>query len=92
VPLRRREAESSWIGQTKTDLREFKTTVRNLHEQPIRISVIEPSSPKGTILEHATYRPGRVSFELKSLVNAIELSCQDRQQHPAIEATLVSSD
>jgi uncharacterized protein (TIGR02231 family) len=41
VPLRRRETESSWIGQTKTDLREFKTTVRNLHAQPIRISVID---------------------------------------------------
>jgi uncharacterized protein (TIGR02231 family) len=41
VPLRRRENEPSWLGQTKTDLREFKTTVRNLHAQPIRISVID---------------------------------------------------
>jgi uncharacterized protein (TIGR02231 family) len=51
VPLRRREAESSWIGQTKTDLREFKTTVRNLHAQPIRISVIDrfPFSENGAI-------------------------------------------
>jgi uncharacterized protein (TIGR02231 family) len=51
VPLRRREAESSWIGQTKTDLREFKTTVRNLHAQPIRISVIDrvPFAENGAI-------------------------------------------
>jgi uncharacterized protein (TIGR02231 family) len=51
VPLRRREAESSWIGQTKTDLREFKTIVRNLHAQPIRISVIDrlPFSENGAI-------------------------------------------
>jgi uncharacterized protein (TIGR02231 family) len=51
VPLRRREAESSWIGQTNTDLREFKTTVRNLHAQPIRISVIDrlPFSENGAI-------------------------------------------
>ena len=41
VPLRRRENEPSWIGQTKTDLREFKTTVRNLHAQPIRITVVD---------------------------------------------------
>ena len=27
--------------RTKTDLREFKTTVRNLHAQPIRITVID---------------------------------------------------
>ncbi|MFL5152350.1 MAG: mucoidy inhibitor MuiA family protein [Microvirga sp.] len=41
VPLRRRENEPSWIGQTKTDLREFKTTVKNLHAQPIRITVVD---------------------------------------------------
>jgi uncharacterized protein (TIGR02231 family) len=41
VPLRRRENEPSWIGQTKSDLREFKTTVRNLHAQPIRIAILD---------------------------------------------------
>ncbi|HEX8167226.1 MAG TPA: mucoidy inhibitor MuiA family protein [Beijerinckiaceae bacterium] len=41
VPLRRRENEPTWIGQTKTDLREFKTTVRNLHGQPIRIAIVD---------------------------------------------------
>ena len=41
MPLRRRENEPSWIGQTKTDLREFKTTVKNLRAQPIRITVVD---------------------------------------------------
>ena len=41
MPLRRRENEPTWIGQTKTDLREFKTTVKNLHAQPIRITVVD---------------------------------------------------
>ncbi|HEX2240959.1 MAG TPA: mucoidy inhibitor MuiA family protein [Actinomycetota bacterium] len=41
VPLARRESEPSWIGQTRSDVREFKTTVRNLHKQPIRITVGE---------------------------------------------------
>ncbi|HEY8566853.1 MAG TPA: mucoidy inhibitor MuiA family protein [Beijerinckiaceae bacterium] len=41
VPLRRRENEPGWIGQTKTDLREFKTTVRSLHAQPIRVTVMD---------------------------------------------------
>ncbi|HEX8665499.1 MAG TPA: mucoidy inhibitor MuiA family protein [Beijerinckiaceae bacterium] len=41
VPLRRRENEPGWFGQTRTDLREFKTTVKNLHAQPIRISVVD---------------------------------------------------
>jgi Domain of unknown function (DUF4139) len=27
--------------RTKTDLREFKTTVRNLHAHPIRISIVD---------------------------------------------------
>lgn len=41
VPLRRRENEPTAIGQTKTDLREFKTTVRNLHAEPVRITVFD---------------------------------------------------
>ena len=41
VPLRRRESEPSWIGQTKSDLSEFKTTVRNLHGWPMRITVLD---------------------------------------------------
>lgn len=41
VPLRRRENEAGWIGQTKSDVREFKTTVRNLHVVPMRITIAD---------------------------------------------------
>jgi uncharacterized protein (TIGR02231 family) len=41
VPLHRRESEPSWIGQTKSDVSEFKTTVKNLHGGPMRITVID---------------------------------------------------
>ena len=34
-------SEPTWIGQTKSDLREFKTTVKNLHAQPLRITIID---------------------------------------------------
>jgi uncharacterized protein (TIGR02231 family) len=41
VPLRRREDGPGWLGQSKTDLREFKTTIKNLHLQPMRITIID---------------------------------------------------
>jgi uncharacterized protein (TIGR02231 family) len=41
VPVRRRENEPSWIGSTKTELREFKTTVKNLHDAALRITVTD---------------------------------------------------
>jgi uncharacterized protein (TIGR02231 family) len=41
VPLRRRESEPGWVAQNKTDQREFKTSVKNLHAQPIRITVTD---------------------------------------------------
>jgi uncharacterized protein (TIGR02231 family) len=41
VPLRRRESEPSWIGQTKFELSEFKTTVKNLHGWPMRITIVD---------------------------------------------------
>jgi uncharacterized protein (TIGR02231 family) len=41
VPVRKRESESGFIGQTKNDLREFKTTVKSLHAQAIRIVVLD---------------------------------------------------
>jgi uncharacterized protein (TIGR02231 family) len=41
VPLRRRESEPSWIGQTKSELSEFKTTIKNLHAQPVRITIVD---------------------------------------------------
>lgn len=40
-PLRRRESEPGWIGNAKTDLSEFKTTVRNLHATPMRITIVD---------------------------------------------------
>ena len=41
VPLRRRESEASWIGQSRSEVSEFKTTVKNLHGQPIRITIVD---------------------------------------------------
>jgi uncharacterized protein (TIGR02231 family) len=41
APLHRRESEPSWIGQTKSDVSEFKTTVKNLHGVPMRITVVD---------------------------------------------------
>lgn len=41
VPVRRRESEPGWIGSTRSELREFKTTVRNLHATPIRVVVVD---------------------------------------------------
>jgi uncharacterized protein (TIGR02231 family) len=41
VPVRRKENEPTWFGQTKTEAREFKTTVKNLHDFPVRVSVID---------------------------------------------------
>jgi uncharacterized protein (TIGR02231 family) len=41
VPMRRKENEPNWLGQTKTEVREFKTTVKNLHDFPVRVTVID---------------------------------------------------
>ncbi|MEA2759692.1 MAG: hypothetical protein QOH65_2305 [Methylobacteriaceae bacterium] len=41
VPVRRKENEPTWFGQTKTEVREFKTSVKNLHDFPIRVTVID---------------------------------------------------
>lgn len=41
VPLKRRENEPVFFGSTKTDLREFKTSVKNLHSFPLRIAVVD---------------------------------------------------
>lgn len=41
VPLRRKENEPGWIGSSKTDIREFKTVVRNLHDIGLRIVVLD---------------------------------------------------
>ncbi|MBV8849198.1 MAG: mucoidy inhibitor MuiA family protein [Methylobacteriaceae bacterium] len=41
VPVRRKENEPTWLGQTKTETREFKTSVKNLHDFPVRVTVID---------------------------------------------------
>jgi uncharacterized protein (TIGR02231 family) len=41
VPVRRRETESSWTQGNRSDLREFKTTVKSLHDRPMRITVLD---------------------------------------------------
>jgi uncharacterized protein (TIGR02231 family) len=41
VPVRRKENEPNWLGQTKTEVREFKTSVKNLHDFPVRVTVID---------------------------------------------------
>ncbi|SFD48799.1 conserved hypothetical protein [Bosea sp. CRIB-10] len=41
VPVRRRENDSGWLGQARTDQREFKTVVKSLHAQPVKLTVTE---------------------------------------------------
>jgi uncharacterized protein (TIGR02231 family) len=41
VPLRRREVEATWSQGNRSDLREFKTTVKSLHDRPMRITVLD---------------------------------------------------
>ncbi|MBN9468281.1 MAG: mucoidy inhibitor MuiA family protein [Bosea sp.] len=41
APVRRRENDSGWLGSTRTDQREFKTVVKSLHAQPVKLTVIE---------------------------------------------------
>jgi uncharacterized protein (TIGR02231 family) len=41
APVRRKENEPTWFGQTKTETREFKTTVKNLHDFAVRVTVID---------------------------------------------------
>ncbi|HMK90254.1 MAG TPA: mucoidy inhibitor MuiA family protein [Methylocystis sp.] len=41
VPVKRREKDSGWFGQTRTDSREFKTSVKNLHDFPVSVTVVD---------------------------------------------------
>ncbi|MDT2020937.1 mucoidy inhibitor MuiA family protein [Methylocella sp. CPCC 101449] len=41
VPVRRRENEPTWLGSTKVETLEFRTVVKNLHDFPIKVSVID---------------------------------------------------
>jgi len=41
VPVKRKENEPTWFGQTKTDAREFKTSVKNLHSFPVSVTIVD---------------------------------------------------
>ena len=41
VPVKKKENEPTWYNQSKVDAREFKTTVRNLHDFPIRATIVD---------------------------------------------------
>ncbi len=41
VPVRRKENEPTWFGQTKTEIREYKTIVRNLHDFAVKVNVVD---------------------------------------------------
>ena len=41
VPVRRKENDPTWFNSTKTEQREFKTTVKNLHPFPVKVSVVD---------------------------------------------------
>ncbi|WP_298355426.1 mucoidy inhibitor MuiA family protein [Rhodoblastus sp.] len=40
-PVRRKENEPGWFGRTKVETREFRTTVRNLHDFPVHAVVTD---------------------------------------------------
>jgi uncharacterized protein (TIGR02231 family) len=41
VPVARRQVEPGLFGSNRTDTAEFKTVVKNLHDFPIRITVVD---------------------------------------------------
>ncbi|MCU4178107.1 mucoidy inhibitor MuiA family protein [Bosea sp. BH3] len=41
APVRRRENEPGWLGQSRTDLREFRTVVKSLHARPVKVTVLQ---------------------------------------------------
>ncbi len=41
VPVARRQAEPGFLGSSRTDTVEFKTLVKNLHDFPIKITVVD---------------------------------------------------
>ena len=55
VPIRRKENEPTWINQTKTEQREFRTSVKNLHDFPVRVSLVDriPVSENTSIVVEA---------------------------------------
>ena len=52
VPVKRKENDPYWIGTNKTEADEFKTTVKNLHDFPIKVGIIDriPFSETTTIV------------------------------------------
>jgi uncharacterized protein (TIGR02231 family) len=71
VPVRRRETEASWTQGQRGDLREFKTTVKNLHERPMKIVILDqiPYSENNTITVEA----------LPNMTPATEKTVQDKR-------------
>ena len=41
VPIRRKENEPSWTTSAKTEQREFRTTVKNLHPFAIKVNIVD---------------------------------------------------
>lgn len=41
APVRRRETEPSWVQGSRSDLREFRTVVKSLHDRPMRITILD---------------------------------------------------
>ena len=41
VPLRQKDTEPGWIGSTRSQITEFKTSVKNLHDAPIHVTVTD---------------------------------------------------
>ncbi len=41
VPVKKKENEPTWYNQTKIDARDFKTSVKNLHDFPIRTTIVD---------------------------------------------------
>ena len=40
-PVKRKENEPSWIGSTKTEQREYKTVVKNLHPFAVKVNIVD---------------------------------------------------
>jgi uncharacterized protein (TIGR02231 family) len=71
VPVRRRETEASWTQGQRGELREFKTTIKNLHSSPMKITVLDqiPYSENNMITVEA----------LPSMTQATEKTVQDKR-------------
>ncbi len=41
APVNRKENEPTWYNQSKIETREFKTTVKNLHDFPVKVQLID---------------------------------------------------